>query len=66
MGLGARLSCRWGLNGGQKVGAHVGSDVEDRVDGEGEDSKRDLAREEPGEGHDYRIISTRRNKGEFG
>jgi hypothetical protein len=43
LGLGAGLRCGWGLDGGQKVGAHVGSDVEDGVHGEGEYGKGDLA-----------------------
>lgn len=51
--LGARLSSGWGLDSGQQVGSHISSDVENGVDGEGEDGKRDLAREEPCQGHDW-------------
>ena len=32
--------------------------MEDGVDGEGKDGKRDLAREEPCEGHDWASVST--------
>lgn len=52
LGLGAGLSSGWGLDGGQQVGAHVCSDVEDGVYGEGKYGKGDLAREEPHKGHD--------------
>ena len=58
MWLGAGLSSGWGLDGGQQVGAHIGSDVEDGVYGEGEYGKGDLAREEPDESHDCQIVST--------
>jgi len=37
---------------GRKVGAHIGSDVEDGVYGEGEYGKGDLAGEEPHKAHD--------------
>jgi hypothetical protein len=44
---------RWWLQSWEEDAAGVGSDVEDAVDGEWEESKRILAREEPDEGHHY-------------
>lgn len=40
------------LDGGQEVCSSVGGNVEDGVDCKGQDSERNLAREEPNEGHD--------------
>lgn len=48
-GLGSRLRSS---KSGNEVGAGVGRDVEDRVDGVGNQSERVLRREEPDEGHD--------------
>ena len=39
------------MDGGDDVSTGVGCDVEDGVDHEGEESKGDLAREEPDECH---------------
>lgn len=47
---------RLGLKSGQEVGASVGGNVEDRVDGKGQDSKRNLSGEEPGKGHCCELV----------
>jgi hypothetical protein len=46
-----------GLNGGEKVRAHIGCNVEHRVDSKRKDSHRDLAREEPDESHDCTVLA---------
>lgn len=53
LGLGTRLSSsRRRLDGGQQVRAHIGCDVEYRVDCKRQDSQRNLARKEPDKSHD--------------
>lgn len=52
----ASRSWRW-VEGGKQVGAGVGRDVEDRVDGEWEDGERDLVGDEPDKCHHYRILA---------
>ena len=51
-GRSSRCGGLGGRDGGDKVGTRVRGDVEDGVDGEGEEGERDLVGEEPGERHD--------------
>lgn len=51
LGLLASSDSGLGLDGGQEVGSGVSCDVEDRIDGEGQNGEGDLARPEPDQSH---------------
>lgn len=53
LGLLSSRSSRLRLDGGQEVGSGVGCNVENRVDGKGQNGQRNVTREEPDQGHGY-------------